>query len=74
MKLFDFLFDPTKELRRGVDQINLLEEEIASLDNNALKAASFELRERVRGGEEMSEKGKEEIYVLKRGIQKSNQA
>ncbi|NCN53221.1 preprotein translocase subunit SecA [Candidatus Wolfebacteria bacterium] len=53
MKLLNFLFDPTKELKKEVLEINSLEDEISALDMDAIKKASLDLKEKVKNGENL---------------------
>ncbi len=54
MKLLNFLFDPTRELKKRVALINGLEPEISKLDAEQLKKASGGLKDRLASGETMN--------------------
>lgn len=53
MKLLDFLFDPTKELKKRVSAINGLETEISGLTSDQLKEESSNLKSRIAKGESL---------------------
>lgn len=55
MKLLDFLFDPTKDLKKRVALINDLESEISKLTDVQLKEESSNLKSRLAKGESLDE-------------------
>ena len=55
MKLFNFLFDPTKELKKRVALINGLEAEISKLTIEQLKEESTALKNRLASGDSIDE-------------------
>jgi len=55
MKLLNFLFDPTKKLKKQVAEINALEKEAAVLSNENLKKESIALRGKAAAGVSLDE-------------------
>ena len=53
MKFLNFLFDPTKKLKKAIEEINALETEIRKLSDQDLKNESGKLKKMAQGGEDL---------------------
>lgn len=55
MRILNFLFDPTRRLKKKVEIINSLEKEVRDLDDESLKGKSLALKENAQSGTSLDE-------------------